>query len=360
MLTLLLFALSAFLIAALGTWWVSRPGSPFYVLDHPTDRSLHERPIPRTGGVAIVTAMALTLPFAVQRFGGPPGLAWAGVAGALVAAISLADDRHKLKVRYRLPVHLAAGLMLVAAGFWVHRVAFPGVAWSPGVVIGSVLALLVAVWMLNLYNFMDGMDGNAGGMAVIGFGAFAVLAWRAGNPGLAAVAACVAGAGAGFLVFNFPPASVFMGDTGSSTLGFSAAALALWGVRAAVFPVWVPLLVFSPFVVDATVTLVRRVVTGERAWEAHRDHYYQRLVRAGLGHRATVLLEYAVMLSCAASAIVAGSLRPAGQAALLGAWSVFYALAFWRVTRLHAHRNAAPAAATRSRSSTPTPPVESR
>jgi UDP-N-acetylmuramyl pentapeptide phosphotransferase/UDP-N-acetylglucosamine-1-phosphate transferase len=115
-----------------------------------------------------------------------------------------------------------------------------------------------------------------------------------------------------------------MGDVGSSTLGFLAAALSIWGARDGVFPHWVAVLVFSPFVVDATVTLFRRVVQGERIWQAHRTHYYQRLVRLGWGHRKTLLWEYLLMLSSAGSALWAVSLPPAGQWALILVWAFVY------------------------------------
>jgi UDP-N-acetylmuramyl pentapeptide phosphotransferase/UDP-N-acetylglucosamine-1-phosphate transferase len=185
-------------------------------------------------------------------------------------------------------------------------------------------AVLFTVWMTNLYNFMDGMDGFAGGMAVIGFATFALFGWRADHESFATVSLALAAASAGFLIFNFPPARIFMGDVGSSTLGFVVAALSIWGARDGVFPHWIAVLVFSPFVVDATVTLFRRLIRGERIWEPHRTHYYQRLVRLGWGHRKTVLWEYALMLASAGSALWAVSLPPAGQWALILAWATVY------------------------------------
>jgi UDP-N-acetylmuramyl pentapeptide phosphotransferase/UDP-N-acetylglucosamine-1-phosphate transferase len=190
--------------------------------------------------------------------------------------------------------------------------------------------------MINLYNFMDGMDGFAGGMAVIGF---STLAWLGrADAGFAAVCLTVAAASAGFLIHNFPPAKIFLGDTGSTTLGFLAAACSLWGSKADLFPFWVALLVFSPFIVDATVTLLRRLLRGEKVWEAHRKHYYQRLVLLGWGHRRTVLVEYALMLACAGSAELAIHLSPAGQATLAAGWLLIYGLLMWGVGRLERRR----------------------
>jgi UDP-N-acetylmuramyl pentapeptide phosphotransferase/UDP-N-acetylglucosamine-1-phosphate transferase len=135
-------------------------------------------------------------------------------------------------------------------------------------------------------------------MAVIGFGTLALAAGVHGDVGLAALCASIAAAAAGFLCFNFPPARIFMGDSGSVPLGLLAASLGLVGVEGAVWPLWFPLLVFSPFIVDATVTLVRRALRGERVWQAHRSHYYQRMVRMGFGHRGTALLSYFLMAGC--------------------------------------------------------------
>jgi UDP-N-acetylmuramyl pentapeptide phosphotransferase/UDP-N-acetylglucosamine-1-phosphate transferase len=196
----------------------------------------------------------------------------------------------------------------------------------------SGLTGLFILWMINLYNFMDGMDGFAGGMAVIGF---TTLAWLGrADAGFAAVNLTIAAASAGFLAYNFPPARLFLGDTGSTALGFLAAACSLWGSAAGLFPFWAALWVFSPFIVDATVTLLRRLMRGERVWEAHRSHYYQRLVLLGWGHRRTVLAEYVLMLACAGSAMLAVHL-PTHSAFLLalGVGSV-YGLLMGGVRRL--------------------------
>ena len=157
--------------------------------------------------------------------------------------------------------------------------------------------------MINLYNFMDGMDGFAGGMALIGFSA---LAWLGrADIGFALLQLSIAAASAGFLLYNFPPAKIFLGDIGSTALGFLVAANSLWGSSVGLFPLWAALLIFSPFIVDASVTLSRRILRRERIWQAHRSHYYQRLVLCGWSHKRTVLAEYALMLVCALAAIFA-------------------------------------------------------
>jgi UDP-N-acetylmuramyl pentapeptide phosphotransferase/UDP-N-acetylglucosamine-1-phosphate transferase len=182
------------------------------------------------------------------------------------------------------------------------------------------LALVIAgvVWVTNLYNFMDGADGVAGGMAVIGFGAYTLAALSAGHASLAVAGAALAAANLAFLLHNFHPARIFLGDVGSIPLGFLAAALGLQGWRDDVWPLWFPLLVFGPFIGDATLTLLKRAARREPVWRAHREHYYQRMVRMGLGHRATALIGYGAMLACAGAALAGRGQPSALQAAAFG------------------------------------------
>jgi UDP-N-acetylmuramyl pentapeptide phosphotransferase/UDP-N-acetylglucosamine-1-phosphate transferase len=188
----------------------------------------------------------------------------------------------------------------------------------------QAVAVLAVIWTTNLYNFMDGSDGLAGGMALFGFAAYAAAAWLAGDGIFAALAASIAAAAAAFLRFNFPPARVFMGDAGAIPLGFLAATLGLLGWREGYWPIWFPVLVFSPFVLDASVTLARRVLRGERFWVAHKIHYYQRLVRLGWGHRNTALAEYALMAACGGAALWALGQTPSAQWATVGAIAAAY------------------------------------
>lgn len=243
--------------------------------------------------------------------------------------VSFLDDYRGVAVKWRILIHSLGAVSLLAAGLAPDRLEWSGLSVSLPLGLAMPLTWLFVVWMINLYNFMDGMDGFAGGMAVCGFLTLAGLG-RA-DAGFALFCVIVATASAGFLVHNFPPARLFLGDTGSTTLGFLAAACSLWGSRAGLFPLWVALLVFSPFIVDATVTLLHRLWRGEKVWEAHRSHCYQRLVLLGWGHRRTVLVEYALMLACAASALWGVSLPPAGQLALATLWLVLYGALLWGV-----------------------------
>ena len=255
------------------------------VLDHPNHRSLHKNITPRTGGLAIMVGVLCGWGILGQ-------VAPWGIPVAMLVLISLIDDMGGLKVRWRLIAQLAVGAATIVN-------MMPDVSlWQT-----SVLVLAV-VWMLNLYNFMDGSDGLAGGMAIIGFGAYAIAASEAGHTQLMALCAPIAVASLAFLLFNFHPARIFMGDAGSIPLGFLAGALGIFGWQQDVWPLWFPVLVFSAFILDASLTLTKRAVRGEKVWQAHRSHYYQRLVQMGWGHRKTALIEYVLMLATSGSAIL--------------------------------------------------------
>lgn len=305
----------AFVITAALIAWMLKSRFGRLVLDHPNERSLHADPVPRTGGLAIMCA--LTCVGVVLL---PASLLWL-VPALLLALLSFVDDVRGLPVTMRFAVQLA-----VAAAFAAWVLAGLPLVWIAA-------ATLVTAWLANLYNFMDGSDGLAGGMAAIGFGCSGLAALGAGQIDLAAASLSITGAAAAFLVFNLHPARIFMGDVGSIPLGFLAAALGLLGWRAGAWPLWFPLLVFSPFVVDATVTLARRLLRGDRVWQAHKEHYYQRLVRMGWGHRRTAFAEYLVMLAAGVSAVWAAPREPSVQLGVLIAWAVLYAAAMAAIDR---------------------------
>lgn len=245
--------------------------------DVPNDRSLHDAPTPRVGGWGVLPA-ALA---AVILFGAADVLL-IGLAVVLFAA-SYADDRKGLPVVLRLSIHAAAATALLAFGPFSLPLGF------------ALPAAIGIVWIMNLFNFMDGADGLAGGMAVFAFSVYAAVASYSGMTQLAVWSTAFAGASAGFLLFNFSPARVFLGDAGSVTLGFFAGGFGIWGWAAGAWPAWFPFLVSAPFFLDATVTLARRVLRKEPFWKAHREHYYQRLIRSGWSHRRTAICEYLVM-----------------------------------------------------------------
>lgn len=255
-------------------------------VDVPNARSLHSVGTPRIGGLGMLLgAGAVMATYLVQA----AGSSWQLVAALALSLISLADDFRPVPVVLRLGAHVVAAV----------SVAF----LSDVPILTAIVVALLLVWMTNLYNFMDGADGLAGSMALVGFMAYAWAAWPVAAE-IALVSAMLAAAAAGFLVFNFPPARIFMGDAGSIPLGFLAGSLGLAGWQAGAWPAEFPLLVFFPFIADSTYTLTRRAVRGEAVWRAHNQHCYQRLVRMGWSHRNLLFLYLLLMVT----PIIAGAL----------------------------------------------------
>jgi UDP-N-acetylmuramyl pentapeptide phosphotransferase/UDP-N-acetylglucosamine-1-phosphate transferase len=308
-------ALISFTLSALAVRILASERLLAHILDVPNERSLHETPVPRTGGIGLLLAAGST--WAVLS--GWELAPLVSLAGAL-ALLSLADDIKSLPVSVRFIAQWIAALVFLIVYGTAH--------WA-----ALILLLPAIVWMTNLYNFMDGSDGLAGGMTAIGFGTYAAAASIAGAHDLALLSVSIAAAAAGFLLWNFPPARIFMGDTGSIPLGFLAAAVGAIGWQRAIWPWWFPALVFSPFIVDATVTLVARFLRGERIHEAHKSHYYQRINRMGLGHRGTALCEYVLMIVVAASALACRHLGPTDVTVLLVAWGAVYAALMYAIDR---------------------------
>jgi len=298
----------AAIIAAAVSWTVLRAllgRAGLLPLDRPNARSLHDHPVPRAGGIAIWAGW----------FAGTVGLPGAKpwlVPLLAVIAISLLDDWRGIHPSLRLLVQSGA------AAAWVWLAAPP---------LPAILAVLAIVWMANLYNFMDGSDGLAAAMAVVGFGAYAAAAWLAGGAGTALFLA-LAAATVPFLAFNLPPAQVLLGDVGAVPLGFLAAIFGLAGWQARWWPAWFPVLVFLPFIADATLTLCYRLLRGARIWDAHREHYYQRLVLIGWGHGRTLALYALLMVGAAASAVAALCWAPAAGVLLVVLWALILALVF--------------------------------
>lgn len=300
------------------------------IVDQP-DRlnSMHSQPTPRIGGAALMMIVFIA--------------AWvtgiASVFSALLCAtfflsvISITDDMIGLSAWLRLLAHLLAAtfiaLFLITATN--DSPIFDQIRRTPttALVLITIAVVLLITWSTNLFNFMDGADGLAGGMALFGFGAYAIAAnqFMSASPDAASIAtlcAITSGAALGFLFFNFSPAKVFMGDAGSISLGFLAAVLGIHGISLGLWPWWFPLLVFSPFIVDATTTLIKRIARGEKIWIAHRQHYYHQLILSGWNHRRVALSYYAVMIACGGSALVAREV--AFPAPLLAFWVVTYVM----------------------------------
>ncbi len=293
-------------------------------LAQPNARSLHVSPIPRVGGIAVWIGLAAAVAAGAGR--GPfPLAAWA-VPCAMLVVVSLCDDIRSVPILVRLAVHAVASV--------AFALALPGLpAW------GVIAAALACAWSLNLYNFMDGSDGLAAVMSLIGFAAYAaVLAWQDAPYALAAALAIAV---VPVLFVNRPPARMFIGDVGAVPLGFMAAALGIAGAASGAWGAWFPLLVFLPFVADASATLLRRVARGERFWVPHKSHYYQKVHQLGAGHRGTLLAWTGLMAGTGGTAVLCACLIPAWGWAALAAWTAAHAVAFaaidyhWRRSASH-------------------------
>ncbi|OUM06160.1 glycosyl transferase [Pseudomonas syringae] len=245
------------------------------LMDVPNARSSHSIPTPRGGGVAIVIAflVAVSILAWVGHLSAASLIAIIG-SGGLVAVVGFMDDHGHIAARWRLLGHfLAAGWAL----FWLDGLApltIMGWSFNPGP-IGQVLAAFYLVWMLNLYNFMDGIDGIAGVEAVTVCLGMSVIYALSGHIGLSWESLLLAAAAAGFLCWNFPPAKIFMGDAGSGFLGIVLGLLSIQGSWASPQLFWCWLILLGVFIVDATLTLIRRLLRGEKVYEAHRSHAYQ-------------------------------------------------------------------------------------
>jgi len=317
----------ALITSTLLAWILSRTRVRWLALDIPNDRSLHTRPTPRSGGLAILCGVASGV--LTYRLTSGHLLADMAIAGAILvlAAVALVDDHYHVTAGLRLLIQTMTVTLLLLYGPLNVPVSLPWFA-----------LLLCLLWLINLYNFMDGMDGFAGGMAVFGFGTFAVLAWQAGNLDLALGCAIIVASCLGFLLLNFPPARLFMGDAGSTVLGLLAGLVILKAHIEAILPFWLGMLVFSPFIVDASVTLATRILRGENFWLPHKAHNYQKLVEMGWGHKRTVLAEYVLMIACSGTAVAAAPQSLPSQTVIIAAWAVIYTILIFQIHQAERRR----------------------
>lgn len=307
MLPSVLLAVTVLALSVILTGLARRFAQSRGILDVPNLRSSHQQATPRAGGAAIVVTMTLATVLLAAAGTISPHLCAALVGGGLlVAAVGLADDRRPLPPGVRFAAQTLAALWALGwlGGFSQLQVGahVAHLGWA-----GRVLALLGILWSVNLFNFMDGIDGIAASEAVFVAAGGAILATLApANPEIVALAWILAWACAGFLCWNWPPARIFMGDVGSGYLGYVIVILALAATRDNPVALWVWLILGGVFFVDATVTLLRRLLRGERVYEAHRSHAYQWLARRWKSHRKVTLAVLAVnlvwLLPCAAVA----------------------------------------------------------
>jgi len=292
--------LLAFFIALFGSWLLIHFAPQLHLIDRPNERSSHQRPTPRGGGIALVAAVlggcvALPgpLPLAIQ-----PAL----IAALPIAVAGLIDDRYGLSARVRFGVHLLAATACVLAFRGPIEYPLPHAVLLP-------LAVLAIAWGTNLFNFMDGIDGIAGAEGLF-IAAVAGGLLAASAPPVAAALWVIALACAGFLPWNWAPARIFMGDVGSGFFGFLLAGIGALTVMQGLLelPVW--LILWGTFLADTGVTLARRVLRAEQWWSAHRSHAYQRLSRRFGSHARSTLLYAGVNLFVLAPAALLAHAHP--------------------------------------------------
>jgi Fuc2NAc and GlcNAc transferase len=280
----------ALALGALLTGLVRRVAMARGILDTPNARSSHTRVTPRGGGLAIVIVVVAGLLYCLARGLIDWRLASALVGGGIsVAWIGFVDDRSSVSAGKRLLVHAVAAVwaVLVLGGLPALQLGDQAVELG---LAGDTFTVVAIVWIINLFNFMDGTDGIAGAEAVTVTGLGGLLAAFSGGTAAGCAALVVCAASAGFLMWNWPPARIFMGDVGSGFLGFAIAVLALAAARDLPAAPWVWLILGGVFVVDATVTIIRRLMRRVRVSEAHREHAYQRLSRRWKSHGAVLAL----------------------------------------------------------------------
>lgn len=284
LLILLAVAVSLFL-----TWLMRRYAIARSIIDIPNARSSHSVPTPRGGGVAIVITFLISLPVLLSAGLIEAPIMWALLgAGGGIALLGFLDDHGHIAARWRLAGHFLGAIWIL---FWMDG--FPAITvfgldldlkW-----IGNVLAAIFLVWMLNLYNFMDGIDGLASIEAICVCICGSFLYFYTGEIGAAILPITLAAAVTGFLFWNFPPAKIFMGDAGSGFLGIMLAALSLQAAWIAPQLFWSWIILLGVFIVDATMTLLRRLIRHEKVYEAHRSHAYQFAARHYRAHKPVSL-----------------------------------------------------------------------
>jgi len=319
---LLILALIAFAVSAAGVFFVRRWTLGKGMLDIPNERSSHSEPTPRGGGI-VIAVVSLTA-YVVVSAASHSAISYGFLAGAiLIVVVSWIDDVRDLPPYVRIAAHTAAAALLL-----VDRGAYPIFFGAQQTELSTTFELIVSVlfivWLVNAYNFMDGIDGIAGVQALAAAAGWCFLGIVSGESTIAVLACVIFASALGFLLFNWQPAKIFMGDAGSAFLGFTFAGIGLLampdsGLRIIGLPV--ACLLVWPFLFDAFYTLVKRLLRREKIWHAHRNHIYQQLVRRGYSHAAASTCYGILALSIAVITVtmptIGHSLVPAWVAAAI-------------------------------------------
>ena len=321
-LSVALTALLSCLLTGVAAWYATRAG----LFDHPGERHSHTVSTPSGGGLGLILSLMLVSVLLVPQQMPPYWFACVMPGAAVLALLGWWDDHNPLSARFRFLIQLVVCVFLLFC------------ATRSGLLEGffaTVLAGLFVLWMTNLYNFMDGSNGMAGTQGVFSAAVLAFLFHLAGDPPSMLLAMLLAASCAGFLPWNLGRARVFMGDTGSLSLGFIFAALLLYGVGSDAFTLPLALLVMSLFLADSTLTLLARVIRGERWYNAHRQHLYQRLIASGWTHGRVLLLYQLINLMLVLPGIVVAAFIPALAWPIALAVALVFGLGwYWWIKRI--------------------------
>ncbi len=312
----------------LGVRWLIGYLTRRNIVDHVNERSMHAGVVPRGGGLVIV-ALVLICSGALAVFSHRP---WFFLSFtfciAAWAVLSWCDDRFDLSPKLRFTVQGVIAAITVGLFGWVGSVAGLNLGW-----IGPLFSVFGILWMANLNNFMDGMDGLAASQAIIGSLTLGVWFLYLGDWPLATLCAVVAAASYGFLLWNWQPARVFMGDVGSISLGALYATLMIVAANRHELPILSLLLIFGVFIADSTYTIINRIRKGEKFWLPHRCHFYQRAGLAGVKHSNVVMAAIVMMTICSLFATLSVLYRDIIAQLVILTLLLFFGAAFW-VSRL--------------------------
>lgn len=298
--TALFLTLSALALLAslVGVQFIRRWAVQHQVYELSAERTSQAQPTPRGGGLAILVIVLLIFMPIGLSYGDPGLVVRFALGGTIIALVGFADDLRSLPPLPRLVVQIiAAAIFLPSTPLSV--VGLPGFDLKLSIIVGYILSLLWLVGLSNAYSFMDGIDGLAGGQAVIAGLLWALIGWRSEDSLVMLLGLLIAATSAGFVLYNMPPASIFMGDVGSNFLGYSLAALPLIAIARGGSSrlIVVGALFVGLFVFDAALTFVRRALKGENVLLPHRSHLYQRLVSSGESPQRVTLL-YLLLSIC--------------------------------------------------------------
>ena len=283
-------------VSAILTRYLISHANARQLLDIPNERSSHSTPTPTGGGMAFVVTFICFLLAAGLVCNLAVGEVYSlALSGAFLAIVGYIDDHRHIPAEWRLSIHFLVALVLLLLLNQLPVLSVFGWQWQSGWLLFGVY-LVALVWLLNLFNFMDGIDGIAGVEAITSLCGAALILWLAGEHSWSVVLLALSSCVLGFLVFNWPPAKIFMGDAGSGFLGFMLGALALVTSATGFISLWSWLILLAIFIADSTLTLVRRGKKGEKIHQAHRSHAYQILTRKWGGHLPVTLLVLLVNL----------------------------------------------------------------